>query len=69
MWLLVSRLLFLTGGALLANFVVIYMSRTFGMSKGEANDTNVAILVVVVIANVWRSFRPRGCPTGSGASH
>ena len=43
-WLLVSRLLFLTGGALLANFVVIYMSRTFGMSKGEANDTNVAIL-------------------------
>ena len=34
MWLLVSRLLFLTaGGALLANFVVIYLSRIFGMSK------------------------------------
>ena len=40
-WLLVSRLLFLTGGALLANFVVIYLSRTFGMSKTEANNTNV----------------------------
>ncbi len=51
-WLLISRLLFLTGGALLANFVVIYMSRTFGMSKTEANTTNVAILVVVVLANV-----------------
>ena len=51
-WLLVSRLLFLTGGALLANFVVIYMSRTFGMSKAEANNTNVAILIVVVLANV-----------------
>ena len=51
-WLLVSRLLFLTGGALLANFVLIYMGRTFGMSKTEANDTNVTLLIVVVIANI-----------------
>jgi MFS family permease len=51
-WLLVSRLLFLTGGALLANFVVIYLSRVFGMDKSQANEMNVAILVVVVVANM-----------------
>ncbi len=51
-WLLVSRFLFLTGGALLANFVLIYMARTFGMSKAEANSTNVTLLIVVVVANV-----------------
>jgi MFS family permease len=51
-WLLVSRLLFLTAGSLLVNFVVIYLSRAFGMSKEEANAMYVAILVVVVVANV-----------------
>ena len=56
MWLLVSRLLFLTGGALLANFVVIYLSRTFGMSKEAANGMNVTILLVVVAANVDRDL-------------
>ena len=55
-WLLVSRLLFLTGGALLANFVVIYLSRTFGMSKEAANGMNVTILLVVVAANVIAIF-------------
>ena len=55
-WLLVSRLLFLTGGALLANFVVIYLSRSFGMSKEEANGMNVTILLVVVAANVIAIF-------------
>jgi MFS family permease len=52
MWLLVSRLLFLVGGALLANFVVIYLSRAFAMTKSEANATYVVILLVVVVANV-----------------
>ena len=51
-----SRLLFLTGGALLANFVVIYLSRTFGMSKTEANNTNVVLLIVIVIATVLAIF-------------
>ncbi len=55
-WLLVSRLLFLTGGALLANFVVIYLSRTFGMSKTEANNTNVVLLIVIVITTVLAIF-------------
>jgi len=51
-WLLVSRLLFLTAGGLLVNFVVIYLSRAFGFGKEGANQWYVAILVVVVAANV-----------------
>jgi MFS family permease len=51
-WLLVSRLLFLLAGSLLVNFVVIYLSRAFGMTKEEANGMYVMILVVVVAANV-----------------
>jgi MFS family permease len=51
-WLLISRLFFLTAGSLLVNFVVIFLSRAFGMSKAEANQMYVVILVVVVIANV-----------------
>jgi MFS family permease len=50
-WLLVSRLLFLTAGALLVNFVVIYLGRAFGMSKEEANGMYVLLLIVVIAAN------------------
>ena len=52
MWLLVSRLLFLVAGSLLVNFVVIYLARAYGMSQAEANAMYVAILIVVVAANV-----------------
>ena len=50
----ISRLLFLTGGALLANFVVIYLSRDLRDVEGRRRTTmNVAILVIViVVANV-----------------
>ena len=51
-WLLISRLFFLTAGSLLVNFVVIYLGRAFGMTKEQANAMFVEILVVVVIANV-----------------
>jgi MFS family permease len=51
-WLLFSRLLFLVAGSLLVNFVVIYLSRAFGMTKAEANGMYVVILVAVVAANV-----------------
>ena len=51
MWLLVSRLLFLTGGSLLVNFVVIYLGRAFGMAKAEANAMYVTVLIVVIVAN------------------
>ena len=52
MWLLVSRLLFLTAGGLLVNFVVIYLGRAFGMGKEEANQMYVTLLIVVIAANV-----------------
>ncbi len=51
-WLLVSRLLFLTAGGLLVNFVVIYLGRAFGMGKEEANQMYVTLLIVVIAANV-----------------
>ncbi len=51
-WLLVSRLQFLLAGSLIVNFVVIYLARAFLMSKEEANGMYMAILVVVVAANV-----------------
>ena len=51
-WLLVSRLLFLTAGSLLVNFVLIYLARAYGMSKDEANGMNVIVLLVVIVANV-----------------
>ncbi len=51
-WLLVSRLLFLVAGSLLVNFVLIYLGRAYGMSKEEANSMYVAILIVVIAANV-----------------
>ena len=50
-WLLVSRLLFLTAGSLLVNFVVIYLGRAFAMSKTEANTMYIAILVAVILAS------------------
>jgi MFS family permease len=51
-WLLVSRLLFLGGGALLANFVLIFLGRALGMPKEEANATQILVLAVVVVANL-----------------
>jgi len=51
-WLLVSRLMFLVAGSLLVNFVVIYLSRAYGMSKEEANGMYMIILIVVVLSNV-----------------
>jgi MFS family permease len=51
-WLLISRLLFMTAGALLVNFVLIFLSRAFAMGKSEANGTYIMILAVVVVANL-----------------
>lgn len=51
-WLLISRLLFLGGGALLANFVLIFLGRALGMPQDEANRTQILVLAVVVIANL-----------------
>ncbi len=51
-WLLTSRLFFLTAGSMIVNFVVIYLGRAFGMTKEEANGMYVVLLVVVVLSNV-----------------
>ena len=51
-WLLISRLLFMTAGGLLVNFVLIFLSRAFAMTKEQANSTYIEILVVVVVANL-----------------
>jgi MFS family permease len=48
-WLLVSRLLFLTAGSLLVNWVVIYFGRAYGMSKEESNALLLPVLAAVVI--------------------
>jgi MFS family permease len=51
-WLVVSRLFFLMGGAMLVNLVITYLKQTHNLSKEEANGTNVVILVIIVIANL-----------------
>jgi MFS family permease len=51
-WLVVSRLFFLMGGAMLVNFVITYLKQTHTMLQQEANGTNTLVLVVVVVANL-----------------
>ena len=51
-WLLVSRLLFLTAGGLLANFVTIYLRRSWGMEQVEANNWYFVVLLCVIVASV-----------------
>jgi hypothetical protein len=55
-WLLVSRLLFLVGGSLLVNFVVIYLHVLCRRRRSERHG--VAILIVVVAANVVAILPP-----------
>jgi MFS family permease len=51
-WLVVSRLFFLMGGAMLVNLVITYLKQTHGLTQADANGTNTILLVVVVIANL-----------------
>ena len=51
-WLVVSRLFFLMGGAMLVNLVITYLKQTHHLTKEEANGTNVVILVIIVVANL-----------------
>ncbi len=51
-WLVVSRLFFLMGGAMLVNLVITYLKQTHGLSQDAANGTNTILLVVVVVANL-----------------
>ena len=51
-WLVVSRLFFLMGGAMLVNLVITYLKQTHHLLQEEANATNTILLVIVVIANL-----------------
>ncbi len=51
-WLLVSRFFFLMGGAILANLILTYLKQTFGMGEAEANNTNLIMLVTIVLTTV-----------------
>jgi MFS family permease len=52
LWLVASRLFFLTAGGILFAYVTAYLSRVFGMSQGEAGMTNLALIGAVVLGNI-----------------
>jgi MFS family permease len=51
-WLLTSRFFFLMGGAILVNLILTYLKQTHGLGVKDANDTNLIMLVTIVVANV-----------------
>jgi MFS family permease len=51
-WLLVSRLFFLMGGAMLVNYILAYLKQSHGLGQEAANNTNLVLLVTIVLANV-----------------
>jgi MFS family permease len=52
LWLLVSRLFFLTAGGILFAYVTVFLRDVFGMTQEEAGTTNLAVIVAVVIGNL-----------------
>ena len=51
-WLLISRLFFLMGGAMLVNYIITYLKQTHGLGEEAANTTNLVLLVTIIVANV-----------------
>jgi len=51
-WLLVSRLFFLMGGAMLMNYLLTYLKQTHGLDEEAANTTSLVMLVVIIVGNV-----------------
>ena len=51
-WLLASRLFFLTAGGILFAYVTPYLNRVFGMTEEEAGKTNLVLVAVIVAANM-----------------
>ncbi len=51
-WLLVSRLFFLMGGAMLVNYILAYLKQAHGLDESQANATNLVMLVTIIVANV-----------------
>jgi MFS family permease len=52
-WLVVSRLFFLTAGGILFAYVTVYMRDVFLMTQEEAGMTNLVLIVAVVVGNVF----------------
>jgi MFS family permease len=50
-WLVGSRLLFLVGGGVLVNVVIVYLSQVHGLDQTAANEANLTLLAIVVVAN------------------
>ena len=59
-WLVISRLFFLTAGGILFAYVTLYLKSVFGMTQDEAGRTNLVLIVAVVLGNcvtVWPASR------------
>jgi MFS family permease len=52
LWLVLSRLFFLTAGGILFAYVTVYMRDVFRMSQVQAGATNLAVIVAVLFGNV-----------------
>lgn len=50
-YLVVSRLFFLTGGGILVNIVIFYLNQSHGLGQEAANQTNLILLAIIVVAN------------------
>ena len=50
-YLVVSRLFFLTGGGILVNVVIAYLNQVHGLDQEAANGANVMLLGIIVVAN------------------
>jgi MFS family permease len=51
-FMLASRFFFLMGGGILFNLVLTYLTQSHGLDQEAANSTNLALLVVVIVANL-----------------
>jgi MFS family permease len=51
-FLVASRLFFLMGGGILVNLIIAYLNQVHGLDQTRANELNLVILVIVVVANV-----------------
>ena len=52
LWLVASRLFFLTAGGILFAYVTAYLKNVFGMTQEEAGVTNLALIGAVVLGNL-----------------
>jgi MFS family permease len=52
LWLVASRLFFLTAGGILFAYVTAYLKLVFGMTQEEAGVTNLVLIAAVVLGNI-----------------